>query len=278
MAREQARHRSLKHDQATPTRKLRARLEAAATVPGEALARLRNDFFSKSTRKPKASRMKLVLKVASKVAKTLERGRPPLPLSAEVLEGTAAVKEAGFKSAETYLVELKLAHVEKGHPWSHHLQRTLDLCKKSVRRNRGPKSKAPAVDLEKVTKVKQVTNWGKKKGKLAFSKESFLFAAVWILREDELGNLCTSDVRVEDRLVFLYLANSKTDVEAEGTLSVLQRRCTGQTCRALCPKKVSLDLLQKASSLHEAKETKGDRYLSPLHSGLKAAKAQTVRS
>ena len=115
MAREQARHRSLKHDQATPTRKLRARLEAAATVPGEALARLRNDFFSKSTRKPKASRMKLVLKVASKVAKTLERGRPPLPLSAEVLEGTAAVKEAGYKSAETYLVEPKLAHVEKGH-------------------------------------------------------------------------------------------------------------------------------------------------------------------
>ena len=116
-------------------------------------------------------------------------------------------------------MELKLAHVEKGHPWSHHLQRTLDLCEKSVRRNRGPKSKAPAVDLEKVTKVKQVTNWGKKKGKLAFSKESFLFAAVWILREDELGNLCTSDVRVEDRLVFLYLANSKTDVEAEGTES-----------------------------------------------------------
>eukprot|EP00439_Symbiodinium_sp_Y106_P002531 s846_g1.t1 len=147
---ESKRGTALKHDQATPTRKLQARLEAAA---GEALVRLRNDFFSKSTRKLKASRMKLVLKVASKVAKTLERGRPPLPLSAEVLEGTAAVfKEAGYKSAETYL-------------------------------------------------------------------ESFLFAAVWILREDELGNLCTSDVRVEDRLVFLYLANSKTDVEAEGTES-----------------------------------------------------------
>ena len=96
---ESKRGTALKHDQATPTRKLQARLEAAA---GEALVRLRNDFFSKSTRKLKASRMKLVLKVASKVAKTLERGRPPLPLSAEVLEGTAAVfKEAGYKSAET---------------------------------------------------------------------------------------------------------------------------------------------------------------------------------
>ena len=42
-------------------------------------------------------------------------------------------------------------------------------------------------------------------------------------------------MRVEDRLVFLYLANSKTDVEAEGTLRVLQCRCTGQSCRALLP-------------------------------------------
>ena len=47
---ESKRNTPLKHDQATPTRKLRARLEAAATVPGEAFARLRNDFFSKSTR------------------------------------------------------------------------------------------------------------------------------------------------------------------------------------------------------------------------------------
>ncbi|CAE7036982.1 unnamed protein product [Symbiodinium sp. CCMP2592] len=224
---------------------------------------------------------KQLLAVAASPGEALERerGTTPLPLTSEVLEGTAAAfKEAGYKSAEMYLVELKLVHVEAGFPWTHTLQRTLDLCKKAVRRNRGPRNKAPEVELEAVTKAKPTKNWAAKKGRLAFPKESFLFGAVWILREDELENLEVSDVRIEDKLVFVYLATSKTDIEAEGTLRVLQCRCLGKSCRRLCPKRVSLDLVAKASTLHKVKATKGGQYLSPLNTGLKASKAQTVKS
>ena len=47
------------------------------------------------------------------------------------------------------------------------------LCKRSVRRNTGPRNKAPAVDLELVAKAKALKSWAHKKNRLAFPKESF---------------------------------------------------------------------------------------------------------
>ena len=95
-------------------------------------------------------------------------------------------------------------HVERGYPWSHTLQRTLDLCRAFARgpcaATRGPRNKAPAVDLELVAKAKALKSWAHKKNRLAFPKESFLFASIWILREDELENRDVSDVKVEDKL------------------------------------------------------------------------------
>ncbi|CAE7928045.1 ANKRD50, partial [Symbiodinium necroappetens] len=206
-------------DRAQPVKegKLRAHLAAVAAKPKEALARLRRDFFASTSLKPKASRKRLVLKVASEVATSLRGGGDPMPLCTKVLEATAAVfKEAGYKSAEAYLVELKLIHVEAGHPWTHALQRCLDLCKKSVRRNRGPRKKALALNLDKAAATKVSKNWVRRKGRLAHPKESFLFAGVWMLREDELERVETSDVRIEDKLVYIYLAHSQTDIEAQG--------------------------------------------------------------
>ena len=147
-------------------------------------------------------------------------------------------------------MELKLVHVEAGHPWSHW---TLDLCNKSVRRNIGPRTKAPVLDLEVAARTKAARNWGRRKGRLAFPKESFLFASIWMLREDELERLEIFDVRVQDKLVFLYLAHTQTDVEAEGTVRALQCMCPNRNCRRLCPKLVSLDLCDEAERLHSSR-------------------------
>ena len=41
---------------------------------------------------------------------------PPLPLTAEAIEKTAAaLKEADFRSAASFLSEVKLAHIEEKH-------------------------------------------------------------------------------------------------------------------------------------------------------------------
>ena len=60
----------------------------------------------------------------------------------------AALKAGGLASADQYLNELKLLHVEAGYSLEAWLARTFQLCKKSVVRERGPIRRAPEVDLD----------------------------------------------------------------------------------------------------------------------------------
>lgn len=72
-----------------------------------------------------------------------------------------------------------------------------------------------------------------------------LSASMWMLREGEPERLDTTDVKVEGKLVFLCLVNSKMDIAAEGTLKA-SCGAGDQAPRSqrLCPKRVSLELSQ----------------------------------
>lgn len=61
----------------------------------------------------------------------------------------ADLKAANLASADQYLNELKLMHVEEaGFSLEAWLARTFQLCKKSASRDRGPVKRAPEVTLD----------------------------------------------------------------------------------------------------------------------------------
>ena len=88
----------------------------------EAIKELNKGFWAQSTLAVKRSRRDEVCKLAQMVA---PRGKF-LPLTRDVVEATAAaLKVAGLASADQYLGELKLVHVEAGFPLEAWLTRTL---------------------------------------------------------------------------------------------------------------------------------------------------------
>ena len=243
----------------------------------EAVKELKTDYFAVTTSKPKSSRRKTVLKLASKVKKN----GPVFPLRPRTLEVVAAIfKKAKYRSGPAYLLELKLVHIEQGHAWTHQLDRVMQLCKKSLSRRLGPRKKAKEVLLQDACAAGKPRT---KRGRTAcnsvpFAKEAFLFAAIWILREIELNALDCDDVSFPGGgLVQLWLAESKTDPEAEGTLRTLQCVCEG-ACSQHCPLKVSADLVERAKAFHLAKGTKGPGSLCPTSGGGKASKEATVKA
>ena len=156
----------------------------------------------------------------------------------------------------------------------------MQLCKKSLSRRLGPRKKAKEVLLQDACAAGKPRT---KRGRTAcnsvpFAKEAFLFAAIWILREIELNALDCDDVSFPGGgLVQLWLAESKTDPEAEGTLRTLQCVCEG-ACSQHCPLKVSADLVERAKAFHLAKGTKGPGSLCPTSGGGKASKEATVKA
>ena len=74
-----------------------------------------------------------------------------LPLEKETVEAVAAsLKAAKLASADQYLNELKLLHVESGYPLEPWLARLITLCKKSMVRERGPIKRAPEANLDDI--------------------------------------------------------------------------------------------------------------------------------
>ena len=59
-----------------------------------------------------------------------------------------SVKEAGYKPAYSYLIEMKTMHVELNYEWTSLLDRHFKLCMAASRRNVGPRKKAPEVPVD----------------------------------------------------------------------------------------------------------------------------------
>ena len=112
---------------------------------------------------------------------------PSLPPNKRGVEGVAAaLKAAELASGDQYLNELKLMHVEAGHPIEAWLMRVLALCKKSLTRNRGPVKRAPEVTLESIP----WTAWSLRGGhKVLLATLAFAWGVAWMLRVIELSRV-----------------------------------------------------------------------------------------
>ncbi|CAJ1350967.1 unnamed protein product, partial [Effrenium voratum] len=210
---------------------------------------LRRKFIAKSTRKAKDRKRAVVMELAGQAVGG--RGEAIFPLKEDtVVTVAAALKEANYKSADTYLAELRQMQVEKAYPLEPWLLLTFTRCVRAVRRGRGPTSRAPEWKLEEAAEGKRV-NFAVAEGPV-LAKSCYLIAALWMLREAELANLVGKDVLVNSskKAVTLSIRNSKTDQEGEGTRRTLG--CCGERiCAQVCPYKVVTEALENLGVLAE---------------------------
>ena len=104
------------------------------SVANNIIKGIEDDYYANSSRSAKQTKRKVVadLLTAAKLK--------PYPLEPVKLKLIAGVlREAGYKSADSYLVESKTAHIEEGWPWTPLLDRHFKLCVKAVRRGQGPR-------------------------------------------------------------------------------------------------------------------------------------------
>ena len=207
-------------------------------------------FSANSSRGSKDSKRKTL----GKMLEALTGGAFYVPLNVNLLKALASVlQEAGYQAGDGYLLEAKLWHVEEGHPWNDQLDRVFKQCKRALCRGQGPRKKAMEVTKE----MREATNRAflvKSDRATRFTRELFRFAMVWMLRELELANIDTEDLKFEDkeRRVSLLIRVSKTDSEASGVVRTLQCLCRDNECEKECPYQVSKDLVKKVSKFAEA--------------------------
>ena len=199
-------------------------MEVAKSASGLASARraLTKDFWAASTVRVKRSRRVEVLRLALAVAD----GEPIFPLRQSVVEGVAAaLKAGGMTSANLYLQELKLGHIEAGYDLEAWLARTFTLCGKSLTRNRGPVKRAPEVPVELVTNKLQKFSW---KLDVPLAGLAYAWGVAWMLREIELSRVKWEHIHLmeDKKWVRLFLPNSKTDQQGLGVSRTL--RCCGE--------------------------------------------------
>ena len=231
---------------------------------------LENKFNAVSSFGPKESKAKLV----DELLQAIEGSRMAYPLSVDSLKMLAAtLLKAGYKSAEQYLGEAKLRHVELGFKWTEQLDLAMRRCKAAVTRGMGPRKRAP--ELPQARMWSMMASPDPPGTVVKWAKELFLFAAVWMLRCAELVKLRAKDIVLNpvERTVKLMWKESKTDQKAGGVSRVLQCVCK-DSCSINCPVRLSDDLKKKV----EKRKTEGDHLCALKRSGEKATKAQVVAS
>ena len=243
---------ALKNANLGTKRKLKGKLIKAVALSMKKSKTLQKEFesrFSSSTSKaPKESRRKLV----TEILKVGADGGAILPLTANALKHLAATLwKAGYDSAELYVVEAKLMHVEEGYEWTSQLDLMLKRCKRGTMRNRGPRKKANEVPKER--REERRSKELPEGISVLFPRELFMFAMTWMLREIELSKMERADVKVDKqrREVTLLWRGSKMDPSAKGVARVLSCVCEGNTCETECPYFVTVDLLAKVSKFME---------------------------
>lgn len=144
----------------------------------QAVSKLRDKMFAKSTLASKASKRRRLGEILSKV-----KGEEDFfPLAAEELELVGAIlSECNLKSGEQYINEVKLMQLEAGWSWDEVLERQLAMVKRALRRDVGPDRRAIEVKPEEVVVEDPSVTAKIAKDAPAFPKMAYVFAAVWML-------------------------------------------------------------------------------------------------
>lgn len=137
-----------------------------------------------------------------------------------------------------YLVEAKIAHIEEGWSWSHLLDRHFKLCMKAACRGKGPPKKAPEVAEAEWAKFPLLADPDQPTTTVRMAVHLFACGVHWMMREIELANLCTNDVKFDhkNRLVTLtdgpagHVDFSHVAVPVRRSMRLeMPLRCTGST-------------------------------------------------
>ena len=242
------------------------------------LAKAPNDL-----KKAKESFRRKFLASATLLAKNAKRGKimeilkatcgeEYFPLHQEsILVVSTALDEAQLQSGDQYIHELKLMHIEAGFDWSAPLERQLFLCKKALKRHRGPEVRAKELQIAEL-KTEAWENKCTTKGGYTRPAWMYALALSWMLRACEVTELRMSDVEVAfaEKTVGLRIRKSKTDQAARGTLRTLSC-CGRQTCTRECPWALAVRVVA------DRPNGKPEDFLFAVTSGAKRGRAHTAK-
>ena len=195
-----------------------------------AVANIVASYYSNSSIAAKNSKRRMV----DKLLKAAKLDFPLTPLHIKTVAGS--LKDAGYKSTFSYLIEMKTLHIELGHPWSSLLDRHFKLCMAAAKRNVGPRKKAPEVAEEVWTNRPLLEDPVVTGTKVGLAAHLFACGVHWMMREIEIANLSAKDIKFDsrNRLVTVLFINSKGDQEARGVSRTLQCICK-EGCSLKCP-------------------------------------------
>ena len=204
-----------------------------------AVTKLRNKMFAKSTLASKASKRRKLCEVLEKVKGEADEF---FPVTAQELElAGALLSELQLKAGEQYINEIKLMQLEAGFKWDEVLERQLAMIKRALRRDSGPDKRALEVkpDLVEVEDPDSATKANE--GKPVFPKMSYVFTAVWMLRSGEASTLKVKHLSldVEKKTASLTIPKAKMDQAAKGTRRTLAC-CGAKPCKSTCPWRISV--------------------------------------
>ena len=184
------------------------------SVREEAVTELIADFYANSSRQPVSSKRSFVMELAELACGSVS----PLPLVRGTVFGVAAaLKKGGYKSADSYLRELRLLHVEAGYNIDAALARCFEQCQRSVTRGIGPPAKANEMwDVQVAWEL--LDREANEVGSLRDSDRAWVVATRFLLREIELGHIRIGHVKLDRSLVqvALFLPTSKMDSRGAG--------------------------------------------------------------
>ena len=221
-------------------------------------------FYTPSTLAAKNTKRKRVVEI-------LEAMETTFPLGINDLVGLASVLDAAsMKAGDQYLAEAKAMHVEASFDWSGAMEAHLTMCRRALRRDRGPETRAKEVklqDTEEETWEMSILS-RRNPQRVAWS---YAWAVVWMLRATEAANVLVHHVSLDraGRKVTLHIPKSKTDQEAAGTDRTLG--CCGQNpCGRHCPVTLAV------RALADRPEAKPEDPMFPDYEGRTVSKLQMV--
>eukprot|EP00435_Cladocopium_sp_Y103_P072097 s218_g39.t1 len=256
------------HNIPKPTLKYAVKLAQTRNAVGDMVKRVEADFYANSSRGAKDAKRKTV----KEVLKAGGVDFPLTPFSLKLLTGT--LKESGYKSTASYLVEAKVHHIEMGHPWNALLDRNFKLCLSAAKRGVGPRKKAAEVPENTWANADLLPD-GKDTGtKVCLAGHLFACGTHWMLREIELAGLSSGDIEFDSatRTVTLLWRESKMDTSASGIKRTLQCVCP-EGCDMRCPYAV-LETLVSCAALKGAEGAS----LAVTKGGKPATKSDIVKS
>lgn len=243
------------------------KLAKAKGTLNEIVARVEEDFCANSSRASKSSKRRAV----DEILKAGGEGYPLTPFALKLLVGT--LRESGYKSTSSYLVEAKLEHVERGHNWSSLLDRDFRLCMTAAKRGMGPRKKAAEVPEDVWSNHSLLEDPWQGNRKVGHASHLFACGVHWMMREIEISGLSSEDVRFDpaNRMVTLVWRESKKDTDGLSLSRTLQCLCV-DGCDLKCPYAVMESLVNHAT----LRGTEGG-FLAACKYGRRATKAEVVK-